>query len=80
MFREVARVLKPGAKAAFVIGDATVDQSEWTTTREMGGWAVAAGLELERELPKKVYGLYSVMKDEKILVFRKPAPRCGRRR
>lgn len=73
MFREVARVLKPRARAAFVIGDATVDRSEYTTTTEMGDWAVDAGLEREREIPKIVYGLYSVMQDEKILVFRKPA-------
>ncbi len=72
MFREVARVLKPGARAAFVIGDATVDRSEYTTTQQMGDWAVDAGLERERELPKIVFGLYNVMIDEKILVFRKP--------
>ena len=52
MFREVARVLKPGARAAFVIGDATVDRQEHTTTREMGDWAVDAGLKREREIPK----------------------------
>ena len=76
MFREVARVLKPGARAAFVIGDATVDRNEWTTTREMGQWAVDAGLECEREIPKIVFGLYNVMQDEKILIFRKPRPRA----
>ena len=72
MFREVARVLKPGAGAVFVIGDATVGHSECTTVEEMGTWAVDAGLECEREIPKIVYGLYNVMKDERILVFRKP--------
>lgn len=72
MFREVARVLKPGARAAFVIGDATVDHREYTTTRQMEDWAVDAGLKREREILKIVYGLYSVMQDEKILVFRKP--------
>ena len=72
MFREVARVLKPGARAVFVIGDATVDRSEYTTTQQMGDWAVDAGLKRERELPKIVFGLYNVMIDEKIMVFRKP--------
>ena len=52
MFHEVARVLRPGARAAFVIGDATVDRAEYTTTEHMAGWAVAAGLEPERELRK----------------------------
>jgi len=72
MFREVARVLKPGAKAAFVIGDATVDGREYTTTAQMAEWAVDAGLCLERSLPKIVFGLYNVMNEEKILIFRKP--------
>jgi hypothetical protein len=30
-----------------------------------------AGLRLERTIPKIVYGLYSIMKDEQILIFRK---------
>ncbi len=72
MFREVARVLKPGAQAAFVIGDATVDRSEYTTTKQMSEWAVNAGMERERELSKTVFGLHNVMKDEKILISRKP--------
>ena len=72
MFQEVARVLKPGARAAFVIGDGTVDGREQTSTREMGDWAVDAGLEREREIPKIFFGLYATMRDEKILVFRKP--------
>jgi hypothetical protein len=71
MFGEIARVLKPGKPAAFVIGDATVDQREVTTTDEMVAWAETAGLKLERSIPKIVFGLYSIMKDEKILIFRK---------
>lgn len=71
MFQQVARVLKPGGRAAFVIGDATVDGEEYTTTEVMASWAEAAGLRLERTIPKIVFGLYAVMKDEDILVFRK---------
>lgn len=71
MFGEVARVLKPGAKAIYVIGDATVDRLEFTTTEDMVEWAAAAGLSLERRIPKIVYGLYNVMQDEKILIFTK---------
>ena len=71
MFDEVARVLKLGAKAIFVIGDATVDRQEYTTTKEMIVWANASGLTLERQIPKVVYGLYNVMLDEKILIFQK---------
>lgn len=72
MFSEVARVLKPAARAIFVIGNATVDRKEYTTTEQMSEWAVEAGMERERAIPKIVFGLYNVMRDEKILVFRKP--------
>ena len=71
MFDQVTRVLRPGAKAIFVIGDATVDRKEYTTTKEMIGWANSSGLSLERQIPKIVFGLYNVMLDEKILIFRK---------
>lgn len=73
MFEQVAIALKPGGRAAFVVGDATVDGREYTTTEEMTSWAVAAGLVHERSLPKIVFGLYNVMQDEDILVFRRPA-------
>jgi tRNA G10 N-methylase Trm11 len=72
VFGEVHRVLKPGCAAAFVIGDATVDGQEYTTTETMTEWAAAVGLNHERTLRKVVFGLYSVMTDEKILMFRKP--------
>ena len=55
-----------------MIGNATVDRSEYTTTEEMGDWAEQAGMERERQIPKIVFGLYNVMRDEKILIFRKP--------
>jgi DNA modification methylase len=70
VFHEMARVLKPGAAAAVVIGDAT-DGTEVTTTDEMKGWGTPYGLHFEKALPKIVYGLYNVMNDEKILFFRK---------
>ena len=69
MFGEVARVLKRGSRAIFVIGDATVDRREFTTTEDMIVWADSSGLALERQIPKVVYGLYNVMLDEKILIF-----------
>jgi tRNA G10 N-methylase Trm11 len=79
VFGEVHRVLKPGCAAAFVIGDATVDGHEHTTTETMTEWAAVAGLNHERTLRKVVFGLYSVMTDEKILIFRKPAGRRAER-
>ena len=71
-FRQVAAVLTPGGHAAFVVGDATVDGQEVTTTETMSAWAEDAGLRSVRAIPKIVFGLYSVMKDEQILIFEKP--------
>jgi hypothetical protein len=70
VFRGMARVLRPGAVAVVVIGDATIGR-EVTTTSEMKLWGQPYGLFFEREMPKIVYGLYSVITDEKILFFRK---------
>jgi len=70
VFREMARVLKSGGAAAVVIGDAT-NGTEITTTEEMKAWGAPYGLTYEKELRKIVFGLYSVMTDEKILFFRK---------
>jgi tRNA G10 N-methylase Trm11 len=78
MFHEVARILKPRARAAFVIGDATVDGREYTTTEQMSEWAIEAGLMLEQSIPKIVYGLYGMFQDEKILIFRKRDTGAGR--
>jgi hypothetical protein len=72
VFRQVVWALKPGGAAAFVIGAATVDGREVTTIEMMAEWAAAAGLVREHSIPKIVYGLYSVMTDERILIFRKP--------
>jgi ubiquinone/menaquinone biosynthesis C-methylase UbiE len=68
-FAEVARVLVPGGRAAFVVGDATVNGQEVTTTTDMTLWAEDVGLRLQRSVQKIVFGLYSVMTDEKILIF-----------
>lgn len=70
VFKEMSRVLKPGAPAAVVVGDAT-DGTEITTTEDMKIWGEPYGLKFERELPKIVFGLYSVITDEKILFFRR---------
>lgn len=72
MFCEVERVLRPNAPAVFVVGDATIRGREAKTTAQMTEWAEEAGLRCERQLPKIVYGLYSVMQQEKIMFFRKP--------
>jgi hypothetical protein len=70
VFKEMARVLKPGGMAVVVIGDAT-NGREVTTTQDMKDWGAPYGLVYERDLPKIVFGLYSVITDEKLLFFRK---------
>ena len=71
-FGQIATALKSGGHAAFVVGDATVNGQEVTTTETMSAWAEEAGLRSVRAIPKIVFGLYSVMKDEQILIFEKP--------
>jgi hypothetical protein len=70
-FIELHRVLRPGGAIALVIGDATVDKSEITTRATMIDWARHAGLVLEQKINKVVFGLYNIMLDESILIFRK---------
>lgn len=70
VFAEMARVLKPNGVAVVVIGNATYKE-EITTTEEMKTWGAPYGLRYEREMPKIVYGLYSVITDEKLLFFRR---------
>jgi SAM-dependent methyltransferase len=70
VFKEMARVLKPGGVAVVVIGNAT-NGREVTTTEEMADWGAPYGLRYERDLPKIVFGLYNVITDEKLLFFRK---------
>jgi predicted Zn-dependent peptidase len=67
----MAAILQPGGSAVVVVGNVTLNGVESLTTQHMSRWAADAGLSLERELPKIVWGLYNVVKDEKILFFRK---------
>lgn len=68
---EMAAVLKPGGSAVMVVGNVTLQGQESLTTDDMVQWAEKAGLKFDRELPKIVWGLYNLVKDEKILFFRK---------
>ncbi len=71
VFSEMARVLKPGAPAVVVIGNATVGGEEHRTTDHVIDWASRVGLVFEREMPKIAWGLYGVVADEKIIFFRR---------
>lgn len=70
-FAEMAIALRPAGHAVLVVGDVTVSGHETLTTREMVNWAKAEGLSLRLEMGKIVWGLYNVIKDEKILFFAK---------
>jgi hypothetical protein len=71
VFRELGVALRPGGQAVFVVGNVTIKEEESLTTESMVDWAAAAGLRLERDMPKIVWGLYNLVKDERILFFRK---------
>jgi SAM-dependent methyltransferase len=71
--QEMARVLKPGGGLALVLGDASVDAEVLPTTRLASEAAVAAGLKPGPAIDKVIFGLYSIMLREKILLFSKPS-------
>ena len=68
---ELARVLRPAGHAVVVIGNATIQHRECLTTEHLIEWAERVGLRLVRQMPKIVWGLYNLVKDEKILFFRR---------
>ncbi len=69
--REMARVLRPGAMAAVVIGNMTCNGEEIDTTAMFTRACEGAGLVLERCVDKIIFGLYNVMQKEYILLLRK---------
>jgi DNA modification methylase len=69
--REMQRVLKPGAKAAVVIGNMTYNGEEIDTTAMFIRACEDAGLELECSVDKIIFGLYNVMQREYILLLDK---------
>ncbi len=69
---EMARVLRPGAMAAVVIGNVTYNGEEIDTTAMFTHACEDAGLVLERCVDKIIFGLYNVMQREYILLLRKP--------
>ena len=70
---EIAKAIKPKGHAVLVVGNVTIQGKESVTIEDMKDWAKAAGLDFVRSMPKIVWGLYNLVKDEKILFFRKEA-------
>ncbi len=70
---EMARVLRPGAKCAIIIGNKTVDGVPLHTTSLTEDYCRSAGLGRVDAIPKKIFGLYNIMQDEEIIIYAKPS-------
>ena len=68
---EIAKAIKPEGHAVLVVGNVTLQGKESVTIKEIVGWAEEAGLVFVKSMPKIVWGLYNLVKDEKILFFPK---------
>ena len=71
-YSEMRRVLKPGAKAAIVLGDAVIGGESADSVRECINSFTDNGCHLLHNIDKIIYGLYNVMQRESILIFEKP--------
>jgi len=70
---EMYRVLKPGAQCVVVIGNVTYQEKEVDTSGMLRSACQQAGLKLERQIDKIIFGLYNVMQREYVLFFSKPS-------
>jgi len=70
-YGEIARVLKPGRRAAVVLGNVTYQGEELDTVGNCIRHFQQHGMSLEARVDKLIYGLYNVMQREWILIFRK---------
>jgi hypothetical protein len=70
-YDEMYRVLKKGGKCVTVIGEATVDGEFTKNVQIAREYCQSIGFRLKEELPKKIYGLYNTIKDERVLFFEK---------
>jgi len=70
-YKEMYRVLKSGKFAAIVIGNATYNGQEVKTVEFTIEQCEKLGFKLVRNIDKIIFGLYSIMQKENILIFRK---------
>ena len=70
-YKEMYRVLKPGRLAAIVIGNATYNGQEIKTVQFTVEQCEKLGFKLIRSIDKIIFGLYSIMQKENILIFQK---------
>jgi len=70
-YKEMYRVLKPNHYAVIVIGNAKYQGREIDTVGFTIDYMESLGFKLEENIDKIIFGLYNVMKDENILIFKK---------
>jgi len=70
-YREMHRVLKPGKMCAIVIGNAVLDGVEVPTIQMTIERMKELGMPLHHKMDKIIFGLYSIMQRENILLFKK---------
>jgi len=70
--REMVRVLRPGGKCAIIIGDKVHDGSRVPTSDTVQGCLETFGMVRADVIRKAIFGLYNIMQDENILIYRKP--------
>jgi len=70
-YQEMYRVLKPGKQVAIVLGNATYQGREVKTVEFTISYMESLGFHLVENIEKIIFGLYNVMKNENILIFRK---------
>lgn len=70
-YSEIYRILRPDKYAVIVIGNATYQGQKVKTVEFTIQCMEKLGFELTKNLDKIIFGLYNVMKNEKILIFRK---------
>lgn len=70
-YSEMYRVLKKGSQCVVVIGEAVIDGEETTSVEDAIEHCQELGFALVENLPKKIFGLYNTIKDERVLFLRK---------
>jgi len=74
--QEMFRVLKSNNYAVIIIGNATYRKQEVKTVEFIIDYAEKIGFKLVKNINKIIFGLYNVMKEENILIFRKECIRA----
>lgn len=70
-YSEMHRVLKQGKHAVVVIGEAKVDGEPTKSVEHAIEYCKSIGFKLKENLPKKIFGLYNTINDERVLFLQK---------